>query len=169
MNFWLCGEGVILDDMKYFVFFFLSFLFYSCSDSDKSIIQTFKKLDNGDSILQLKFEVSSDELNGFYKVYYDNGVQKVESIYQDGLLDEIVFVHDRNGNPLKYGKLINGTGCVKLFFDDTAIVKMAGCIVKGEFSGKWSNYNYKGELTGYDFYNMGRLKGNDNFDFSYYH
>jgi hypothetical protein len=30
------GEGVILDDMKCFVFFFLSFLFFSCKDFDKS-------------------------------------------------------------------------------------------------------------------------------------
>ena len=74
------------------------FLFINCTFSDKSVIRTFKYLENGDSILQLEYEVKNSEINGFYKVYYDNGIQKVESKYVDGLLNKIIFVKDRKGN-----------------------------------------------------------------------
>ncbi len=145
------------------------FLFINCTFSDKSVIRTFKYLENGDSILQLEYEVKNSEINGFYKVYYDNGIQKVESKYVDGLLNKIIFVKDRKGNRLDFGKLYNGSGCVRIYFDDTAIVKSEGCFFNGKFSGKWSNYNYNGKLIGFDFYKNGNLKDYGDFDFSYYH
>jgi antitoxin component YwqK of YwqJK toxin-antitoxin module len=57
----------------------------------------------------------NDRIHGTWKGFYPNGKPKAENVWENGLLKEINFYKDPNGNPLDKGTLVNGSGTRKKY------------------------------------------------------
>lgn len=96
--------------------------------------------------------VHNGKLDSVYVSFYESGQAWEEIEYRDGNVYNIRKYFDVHGKPLSYGKIVNGTGKVKLY-DERARVNEKVAYVNGKRQGKATYYsNGKITSTG-NFYN----------------
>ena len=85
----------------------------------------------------------NNELNGLVKSFFTNGKPKYEVIYKSGLLWEVNFIYDNEGNKLDSGSFKDGNGILKVYYDDGKLKDM-GLVKNGRPTGEWVNYKDTG-------------------------
>lgn len=137
---------------KILVIFSLAFIVSNCNEAKPVKYLTY--WDAEKRIKQSEFFVLKDEFHGISKGYYKNGKQKFSAIYKKGKLLEIQFIKDTLGRRLKVGSLKNGMGEV-IIYDDDGVKEAFGNYVNGLKDGKWTEYNFNGEIINFQLYAKG--------------
>lgn len=93
-------------------------------------------------------------LNGIYKYFYEDG--KVWSIheYKQGDLWNIKGTWDKNGNPMQYGTLVDGTGSY-YSYTESGVLERIYNYKNGEKDGVTKLFNSKGNFLADNFYSNG--------------
>ncbi len=125
---------------------FLVVIVASCATKPK-IEYDYWRFENGDSTVRLSMETVNETVHGYCMKYYKNGQLLSKVRYENDKPMDIICVYDSLGNPLNYGHLKNGNGCVISYSDKYGTPQYSGCYVDGEREGWWKSYTFKGEFV----------------------
>lgn len=82
----------------------------------------YKEVDEAGGVFEGNFV--NGKYDGVWKGTYPNGKPKVENVWKNGLLIEIKFYNDPNGNPLDKGTLTNGSGTRKVYNNKGILIRI---------------------------------------------
>jgi antitoxin component YwqK of YwqJK toxin-antitoxin module len=97
-------------------------LIKSSNWADGVLDGAFKEVDEDGGVFEGNF--TDEKYDGTWKGFYPNGKPKVENVWGNGLLMEIKFYNDPNGNPLDKGTLTNGSGTRKVYNNQGILIRI---------------------------------------------
>jgi antitoxin component YwqK of YwqJK toxin-antitoxin module len=118
------------------------------------------KIYSKEGVLSKEGNVKNFNWDGLVTDYYSNGKKKYDLIYKDGLIWNVTFAADTNGNKIDYGTLKDGSGTYKLI-SDSGFVLGIGEYSNGMLNGKYTGYFSDGKLKKEQYYTNDTLNGLD--------
>ena len=95
------------------------------------------------------FSYNKNRKEGWFSIYYNNGILKCKILIEDGKLLKIKNYHGIRDNIIDIGNFKDGNGYLKIYSSKDGDLQEEGNIKEGLKDGMWINHKYRDTIYYY--------------------